>query len=54
VVRDVGQANWGRDAMPFWRRTATLWNEAAAGVEGWPQITLKLPPTPHVPRIYSS
>jgi integrase len=44
VVRDVEQVNGDRAARLFWRRTATLWNEAVAQVEGWPQVTLKPPP----------
>src|SRR5690242_10647961 len=40
VVDDVSRVNWGRDGLPFWRRTVALWNEAAATIAGWPQVTL--------------
>lgn len=45
IVAAVGQVNWGRDARPFHRTAATLWNEAAETVPGWPQARLT-PPSP--------
>ncbi len=51
VVDDVSRVNWGRDGLPFWRRTVALWNEAAATIAGWPQVALTppAPPTRHLP-----
>ncbi len=44
LVDDVRRVNWERDALPFWRQTVALWNEAAASIDGWPQVTLTPPP----------
>jgi integrase len=43
VLADVSTINWGRNTKPFWRQTATLWNEACATVDGWPQNRLTAP-----------
>jgi integrase len=44
LLRTVAAVNWGRDTLPYWRRTAALWNEAVASVPGWPQQQLASPP----------
>ena len=44
VLRGLSKVNWGRDTLPFWRKTVALWNEAAASVTGWPQQRLTPPP----------
>ena len=49
IVTAVGQVNWGRDARPFHRKAATLWNEAAETIPGWPQARLTSPSPPARP-----
>jgi hypothetical protein len=44
VLRGRQQINWGRNTMPFWRKTTALWNEAVSTVSGWPQVRLTPPP----------
>ena len=49
IITAVGQANWGRDARLLQRRAATLWNEAAEIIPGWPQARLTSPSPPARP-----
>ena len=44
VLRSVKTINWGRDTLPFWRKTVMLWNEAIDSVPGWPPQRLTPPP----------
>jgi len=50
VLRGISAINWGRDTLPFWRKTVALWNEAATTIPGWPPTRLAPPPESTRPR----
>ena len=43
VVEGYRHGKWSGDPVRFQRMTAGLWNEAAATIPGWPQVTLTVP-----------
>lgn len=44
VLAAISKINWGRDTLPFWRKTVAIWNEAAGSIAGWPPQRLTPPP----------
>jgi integrase len=44
VLAAISKVNWGRDTLPFWRKTAAIWNEAVGSIAGWPPQRLTPPP----------
>lgn len=49
MVDTVRSVNWGRDVLPFERDVPRLWNEAVAGVPGWPTVRLRVSSEPRRP-----